>query len=377
MKWGMTYMNYIFKILFLIYIVLKMSISSEIASMDIIILLAVISLNIFKERFYNQIAIGVIITVFEAVIITLEVRYNPLFMILYAIIAYDIIRLKLYIFVIPILLFGFYSLNVDRLLDFSLLIMLNCFFSYISSSLKRKEKNFKESYDRERQYRYELEQSKIKLINMSKEIAHITEVKERNRIAREIHDTVGHKIAGILLQLQASHKLMDKDNKKSGELLQNSIENLSDALTVLRDTVHNIKPKDKVGIEYIKQIIDDFAFCHVDFSYKGDFNSISANNLELISFIIKEALTNALKHSNADNIIISINIYDKIIRLYIKDNGIGCEKIKEGLGISGMKERLNNMGGSISIDSKIGFMIVAIIPRENVQGGAMGENSYS
>lgn len=359
-------MNYIFKTFFLIYMIFKMSISSEITSSDIIIFLIVISSNIFKERFYGNTIVNVIITVFEAILITLGARFNPLFIILFAVTAYDFIRIRIYVSVIPILLYGFYALNLDKFIDFSLIIALSCFFAYVITSLKEKERNYKVSYDRERQYRYELEQSRIKLINMSKEIAHITEIKERNRIAREIHDTVGHKIAGILLQLQASLKLKDRDYKKSNGLLQSSIENLSDALTVLRDTVHNIKPKDKVGIGYIKQIIDNFSFCTVDFKYKGDFDSISPRNLEIISLSVKEALTNALKHSNADNIIISIDIYDKFIRLYIKDNGIGCEKIKEGLGISGMKERLSNIGGSISIDSKDGFMIVAIIPRENI-----------
>lgn len=363
MKWGMTSMNYIFKLFFLIYMIVKMSISSQVVATDIIIILVVISSNIFKERFFEKIIISGIITILEAMLIVLGMKLNPLFIALFAVTAYDSVRLRKYTLIVPILLFGFYTLSLNGFVDFSLLISLSCFFAYVTASLKVKERTYKESYDRERQYRYELEQSKIKLINMSKEIAHITEIKERNRIAREIHDTVGHRIAGVLLQLQASFKLREKDNCKSDELLQDSIENLSDTLIVLRNTVHNIKPKEKVGIEYIKQIIDNFKFCPVNFSYKGDFNNISANNAEIICLIIKEALTNVLKHSKADNVVINIELYDKFIRLYIKDNGVGCEKIKEGLGISGMKERLSNIGGSLSIDSNDGFMIVAIIPR--------------
>lgn len=370
-------MNYIFKTFFLVYMIFKMSISGQVAPIDVIIILIVISSSIFKERYINSSIISVIIAVFEIMIIALGAKHNLLFMILFAIVAYDFVRIRIYFLVIFTLLLGYYSLDLSRFIDFSLLIALSCFFAYVSTSLKVKERNYKESYDKERKYRYELEQSRVKLINMSKEIAHITEIRERNRIAREIHDTVGHRIAGILLQLQASLKLRTKDDKISDRLLQESIENLSNTLVVLRDTVHNIKPKEKTGIEYIKQIIADFSFCHVDFSFKGDFNNISAANMEIISHSIEEALTNVMKHSKADNVTINIELYNKFIRLFIKDNGVGCEKITEGLGISGMKERLNNIGGSISISAKNGFMIVAIIPRENAQGGVYIEGSNS
>ncbi|SDZ21181.1 Signal transduction histidine kinase [Proteiniborus ethanoligenes] len=370
-------MHYIFKLLILIYTIFKMSISYEISPTEIIILLVVISFDIYREKYNKHEALDIIIALIEATLIAVGARYNSLFIILLAIGAYDFIRVRIYFLIIPILLFGFFTLGLNQFGDFSLLIVLSCFFSFVTTSLKEKETNYKESYDRERQYRYDLEQSRIKLINMSKEIVYITEVKERNRIAREIHDTVGHKIAGVLLQLQASFKLRTKDNEKSDKLLKDSIENLSDTLIVLRNTVHNIKPKDKVGIEYIKEIIHNFSFCTVDFSYKGDFNNISPNNLEVISLSIKEALTNASKHSQADKIIISIDVYEKFIRLFIKDNGTGCENIKEGLGISGMRERLTNIGGSISIDSRDGFMIVAIIPIENIQGGVRIEGTYS
>lgn len=370
-------MIYIFKLMILIFTIFKMSISNEVGFIEIIILLVVISLNIYREKYNKHTTLDIVIALFEAILITVGAVYNPLFVILLSVEAYDFIRMKAYILIIPILLFGFVVLNINQFGDFSLLIVLSGFFSYVTTSLREKEINYKESYDRERQYRYELEQSRIKLINMSKEIVYITEVKERNRIAREIHDTVGHKIAGVLLQLQASLKLRIKDIKKSDELLQASIKNLSDTLVVLRNTVHNIKPKDKVGIEYIKQIIDNFSFCMVDFSYKGDFNRVSAINFEIISLNIKEALTNASKHSKANKIIIKIEVYEKFVRLFIKDNGVGCENIKEGLGISGMRERLTNIGGSISIDSKDGFMIVSIIPIEGIQGGMGIEGTYS
>jgi signal transduction histidine kinase len=250
-------------------------------------------------------------------------------------------------------------------------------FGYLRGVVEDKEKTFLQSYDKERRYRYELEQAKAKLLNSSMEVAHVAEISERNRIAREIHDNVGHSIAGILMQLQASYKLSGKDDKKSIELLKKSIDELSNSLTILRDTVHNIKPQESMGIEYIKNVIDNFSFCDVDFNYSGDFNNLSPNLLQIIYTNIKEALTNISRHSNATRVDIAIDINERFIRLYIKDNGVGCNKIKEGLGISGMRERVKNIGGSISINTENGFLIVCVIPRELKEGVGIFESTNS
>lgn len=141
--------------------------------------------------------------------------------------------------------------------------------------------------------------------------------------------------------------------------------------------MHNIKPKENLGIEYINTIIRDFEFCAVDLKFSGDFNIISSEHLGILGSNIKEALTNAARYSNATKINIRIDINESFTRLYIKDNGNGCIRIKEGLGLSGMKERIRNIGGSISISSESGFMIVCLMPvRTDIKGDELVENSY-
>jgi signal transduction histidine kinase len=183
------------------------------------------------------------------------------------------------------------------------------------------------------------------------------------------------------MQLQAAYKLHGRDSQKSADILKKSIEALAEAITLLRDTVHNIKPKEKLGVEYIKNIINDFKFCDINFSFSGDFNRISPNYLEIFCTNIKEALTNVSKHSNATRVDIKIDINELYTRVYIKDNGNNSnndsKKITEGLGLSGMRERVLNANGSISISSEDGFMITCIIPFENSGGGKIFESINS
>ncbi|QCX33164.1 sensor histidine kinase [Caloramator sp. E03] len=351
-------MKYIFKSTFFLYLIIKFSMSTNVSYRIVALTLIFICINIIKEKYYDSVYIVIV----EIILIFFAVKMDWHFIILNGIILYDFFYKKAYIGIIPPIIFGVYFLKNEWILEYIMFLSLCAYLAYINKSLEEKNNDLKYAYDKERRYRYELESAKEKLIKSSIEAVHIAKIKERNRIARQIHDNVGHSISGVLFQLQACSKLFDKDRDKALILLEKSIDELSKALNLLRDTVHNIKPKEDYGIEYIKDIIDKYKYCDVEFKVYGDFNSLSASHIEILYANIKEALTNASKYSNATKIEISIDINEKYVRLYIKDNGTGCKEIHEGLGISGMRERIRNIGGSISVSGEEGFMIVCILP---------------
>lgn len=239
-------------------------------------------------------------------------------------------------------------------------------FGYIAGDKDRKEITHITTLDEERRLRYNLEQTQKELINSKKEIEHMTEIRERNRIAHEIHDNIGHGIAGVIFQLEAARRIIKKDIIKTEEILKLCSEKLSETLELTRNTVHNIKTDRVVGIDVIEKIIKGFKFCPIDFKHTGDFNTVSASNMKILRANIMEFLTNASKYSRATNIQIKIDIGKRNIRLYYKDNGIGCSNIKESLGISGMRDRIRNVGGTISIDGRDGFLIVCNIPINDI-----------
>lgn len=367
----MKRVNDILKLLFLVYTFYNMICSNKVYFEEILILLVIIGINIYKEKYNNSIytALASFIGICTGVYI------NKNFAILLPVAVFDFIVIKNLIGVFLVWLAEAYFLYIGQ--DIERVIFLTCvcsLFGYVIREAKKKEVSLKRSLDDERRLRYELEGVKQKLLNSSKEAAHLAEVGERNRIAREIHDSVGHKTAGVLIELQAAYKLVDKNLPKAKEVLERSIDALSETVTIIRDTVHNIKPNEKLGIEYIKNIIRNFSFCPVELKFTGDFNKLKPNYIQIMASNIKEALTNAAKYSKASKIYISIDINEVYLRLYIKNNGVSCSNIKEGLGLSGMRERVNNVGGSISIDSHEGFIIVCVIP---FNGGEIFEGSNS
>lgn len=355
----MKRVNCILKLLFLMYTFYDMACYNKVYFEEILILLVIIGINIYKEKYNNSVYTAAA----SFIGICIGVYVNKAFAMLLPVAAFDFIVITNLVGIFFVCMAEAYFIysgqNIEKVIFLTCMCSL---FGYIIREAEKKEVNLKKSLDDERRLRYELEGVKQKLLNSSKETAHLAEVSERNRIAREIHDSVGHKTAGVLIELQAAYKLVDKNLPKAKEVMERSIDALSETVTIIRDTVHNIKPNEKLGIEYIKNIVHNFSFCPVEFKFTGDFNKLKPNYIEIMASNIKEALTNAAKYSKASKVYISIDINEVYLRLYIKNNGVSCSNIKEGLGLSGMRERVNNVGGSISIDSHEGFIIVCVMP---------------
>lgn len=357
-------MEYLIRVLFFTAVIGKFIIQGRAGAVEVSLLLLAAAVNIFKHKFKVNWSVLII----EAVIITIGCTYSSNFLLLYALIAYDAGSKDMEPLALPAAALAVYFSGLDYSIEVMTLMFLAFMFGRLNLKFRENVSSFKETYDNERRYRYELEAAKQKLLSSAKEAAYIAEIRERNRIAREIHDTVGHSIAGILLQLQASQKLRNRDSEKSDNLLADSIDRLSEALNVMRNTVHNIRPSNSMGLEYIEGIINNFNYCIVNFKHSGNFSSLPANVLETISSDIKEALTNAYKYSKATAIDIKIDIRDSRVRVYIKDNGEGCTNLKEGFGLIGIRERIENLGGTVSFSGENGFMIVYIIPLDKEKG---------
>ncbi|MHC0038340.1 sensor histidine kinase [Pseudoneobacillus sp. C159] len=351
-------MNSIVKALIFLYLIIELVIGDVLPYEQLFILMIIIAVNILKERFWATSYLSIVTLLLTIVVSTMDIRFSVLF----AMASYDFTLKKQYIGTILTFFCAIYYLG-DQLSSLLMFIFVSLL-AYVIGEKKESSIHYSEVLDNERRLRYELEQTKARLLHSSKEIAAIVEIKERNRIARDIHDSIGHNLAGILIQLQAAYKLHTKNQEKSLEIVQNSITGLAKSLELLRNTVHNIKPRETLGVEYIENIIKQFTYCPVDLKLSGNFNTVPPSHLELISTNIKEALTNTARYSGATRVTVNVDVTNEYTRLFIKDNGVGCGSIKEGLGLSGMKERVRNVGGTTSISAKDGFLIVCMIPRE-------------
>lgn len=215
----------------------------------------------------------------------------------------------------------------------------------------------------ERTERIKLEKARRTAAARAVNAARLAEINERTRIAQDIHDHVGHEIAGALIAVQTIAKI--QNDKNVAELLEQTVKRLESASESLRDTVHNLKPNRTTELMTLKELCDGFKFCEVSFASSGDLSSI---NWELLAANLKEALTNVSRHSDATHVTVKLNGNAGNVRMTITDNGSaivpGVPKFKPGLGLSGMKERIRAAGGTLTVNTNGGFKLICVIPKE-------------
>ena len=199
------------------------------------------------------------------------------------------------------------------------------------------------------------------LLKQDYEIYNAT-LKERNRIAREIHDNVGHVLSRSILMVGAA-KTINKDPGMTA-ILKNLEDSLNHAMNSIRNSVHDLHDE-AVNLEEVeKSLVHEFTFCSVQMVYDMTREVPREVKYCFIS-ITKEAFANIMKHSNATKVQLILREHPGLYQLCIEDNGTDAfyDPEKSGIGIVNMKERVNALGGTIQIFTDKGFRIFITIPK--------------
>jgi len=356
-------MKYIYGALVITWVAIELVFNSNLNINAIASLLGALWLFILKEKYFDNMYSSLIFLLF---IVILSQFYSG-FILLTGIVLFDFIYFKKYrmTFLIFIFLISFFIVSRNYLLIFHLIYAI--VLGYVLGEKDYNVKKHFELLDKERKLRYNLEQMQNQLIKSRLEIENLTKIRERNRIAHEIHDNIGHSIAGVIFQVEAAIRIINTDSEKTKGILKLCSKKLSETLELTHNTVYNMKVDKKVGITTIEKIINDFKFCKVYFEHTGDFSNVSFFIIKILESNIMEFLTNASKHSKATEIKIRIDITTKNLRLFYNDNGLGSENFKASFGITGIRNRVRDAGGTLSIDGKAGFLIVCNLPINSME----------
>lgn len=194
------------------------------------------------------------------------------------------------------------------------------------------------------------------------------ETKERNRLAREIHDTLGHTLTGISAGLEACIATIDSNPDISRKQLQILAKVTRDGLDEVRRSVNELRPDalHRFSLENaIRKLVDDtnsLSEVKVDFLCSAPLLKFDEDEENAIYRVVQEGITNAIRHGHASYIQISIKKEESNIHLSIQDNGCGCEEIHAGFGTHHITERIQMLNGTVCFDGSDGFHIDAMIP---------------
>ncbi|MBB6625276.1 sensor histidine kinase [Clostridium gasigenes] len=226
-------------------------------------------------------------------------------------------------------------------------------------------------YDKLRINEEELKKANMELQNYANTIEEISVLRERNRISREIHDNVGHALTTVIIQLGAIEKIANKDGEMASKMANNLGAFTKESLESVRSAVRTMKPREfeeYEGVIAISEMIKNFeklSGVKVKFIVSDKLWKLNSDQTMVLYRVIQEFLSNAIRHGKATAVKIFLNFLEDTLRVHLKDNGIGCNNIVEGIGLKSIKERVGVWGGTIEYYSQDnnGFEVIVTMDK--------------
>lgn len=302
----------------------------------------------------------------------------PLLTLFFPVLFYEFFETKFYYLLIFLLYI--FNLNCAKLSTWNICFtMIFCLLSFYLKSKTSRYQHLQTLHQQTTDDIKELvlterEKNRSILENQDYEI-NIATLNERNRIAKEIHDHIGHVLSRSLIQIGALLAI-EKDPFVKEEL--NSLKgSLSEGMYSIRASIHNMHDESIDLYSTILTLVHDFQFCEIQFQYDLVNSPLLKIKYCMIA-IVKEALANIIKHSNATSVVIVLAEEPGLYRLIIEDNGDISEKTKalarrvlltneysDGMGLQNMIERVRGFQGNLEIATDKGFQILISIPKES------------
>lgn len=194
------------------------------------------------------------------------------------------------------------------------------------------------------------------------------EKNERKRLARELHDTIGHALAGMAVGVDACITMIDKNPQLAKAQLKIISKAIRKGMKDVRNSLNKMRPdflqqyRLKEAIEKMKEEISDVTDLKINLNYQIDETGFDTKIEDILFRVIQESITNTIRHGLATVVDIDIYKENNLLCLKIKDNGKGCKAINYGFGLKQMVERVSQIRGDINFYSENGFTTEIKIP---------------
>jgi len=240
----------------------------------------------------------------------------------------------------------------------------------------------KEENARIRKLNEQLNQANDQLRDYAVNMERMTEMRERNRLAREIHDTLGHTLTGIIMGTDAGLALFDVAPEESKKRMQVVAQSARNGLTDVRRSIKALRPdalEHSTLAEALEGLVENFRLttsAQIAYYQEAEELKLDTDEEDALYRVVQEGMTNAVRHGKADRIEIRIARSGNAVTVNVRDNGTGCGELEEGFGLRHMRERLEMLGGTLAYgnlekdaeDGYTGFFITVCLTVRNRKG---------
>jgi signal transduction histidine kinase len=209
-----------------------------------------------------------------------------------------------------------------------------------------------------------LAQANAQLTDYAATLEELTITRERNRMARELHDTLAHTLSALSVQLETVKAYWDVDSAAAQQMLDKSLAATRSGLQETRRALKSLRasPLDDLGLALaLRRMAEETAAranLQLNLSLPERFPSLSPDVEQCIYRVAQEAVANAAHHANAHLLTVQLSANEPSVRLLVRDDGLGFD-VQQGegsghFGLPGMRERAQSVGGQLTIDSRPG-----------------------
>jgi len=245
---------------------------------------------------------------------------------------------------------GFQGYLATTLIQTVIFLALGFSISYLMTRIRKQQES--------------LENANIHLSHYASTLEQLTATRERNRLARELHDTLAHTLSGLSVQMETIKAYWDIDPSTARSLFEKALASAHSGLEETRRALKALRasPLDDMGLSLaLETMVKDAsarAGIPVEISLPEKFPVISPDVEQCVYRVAQEAITNAINHSRADRISVKIDEKEGKLILTVQDNGTGFDLPKINLdnhfGLQGMKERAELVGGQLEVNTAPG-----------------------
>lgn len=224
-------------------------------------------------------------------------------------------------------------------------------------------------YDDLRKKHYELDETRNRLLLFTKQVEGAAQAEERNRISRQLHDDVGHRLIRAKMMMEAALQIIPKDQDKGMTMLLQIRDQLTSGLDEMRAAVRRMKlPEEVSGIHALGRMLEEVGRetgLRTNLTVEGNPYALYPSQELILYKNAREAVTNALKHGHPESVNIVISYKDREVCMAVSNDGALPETMPsetKGLGLTGMKERCALAGGQLDISLSPFFTITTRLP---------------
>lgn len=205
------------------------------------------------------------------------------------------------------------------------------------------------------------------------EAERLAAIGEREKIARSLHDELGHTITGGIMQLDAARLLFDDDPDRARRIVDRVSSILKDGLSSIRLSLRAMKPEaEAIGAQRLRAALEEFRSRYgveTRLSLDGPLEAMPAELWRVVAVNLTEAMTNTLRHGRASLFSCSITALNRLYKVEFRDDGSSGAAVRPGMGLEGMEARTREAGGTMLVDSSRGFSVIMLFPRGGSDDG--------